>query len=107
MPAMMPALRLAIACAAIAFCVIACSAPKQSYDITVHNKSDVPVLIWLTKDGPPEEKGWLTTEQFLEASPDEPSPGVKLPPQKTADTGKVTGTFPKGTHAILLVFRTG
>ena len=43
----------------------------------------------------------------MAASPDEPSPGVQLPPQKSADTGKVTGTFPDGTHAILLVYRTG
>jgi hypothetical protein len=84
-----------------------CGAPKKSFEITVQNRSELPVMIWLTKNGPPMENGWLTTEQFLAAPEGTRSPGVELPPGKTADTGKVTGTFPDGTDAVLLVFRTG
>jgi hypothetical protein len=105
----MRGMRNGIACAAlslIALIGVSCT-PTQSFDITVQNKTDIPVLLWLTKDGPPAEKGWLTTEQFLAAPEGTPSPGVQLPPGKTADTGKVGGKFPKGTHAILLVYRTG
>jgi len=78
--------------------------PTQTYNISVHNKSGMPVMLWLSKDGPPAEEGWLTTEQFLEAPPGDPSPGVTLPPDKTANTGKRSGKFPQGTHAILEVF---
>jgi hypothetical protein len=78
--------------------------PTQTYEISVHNKSGMPVMLWLSKDGPPAEKGWLTTEQFLEAPPGEPSPGVTLPSDKTANTGKRSGKFPQGTHAILEIF---
>src|SRR5205823_11978981 len=73
----------------------------------VHNKSDLPRMVWLTKDGPPEEKGWYTPDAFVQTTPDTRSPGVQLPPGKTADTGNVRGTFPQGTHAILLVYRSG
>jgi hypothetical protein len=88
-------------------CIGCASGSKRTYDIVVHNRTDVPLMVWLTKDGPPVEKGWYTPEEFLKASPDTPSPGVQLPPGKTADTGNVSGTFPSGTNAILLVFRSG
>ena len=80
------------------------SAPTRTFDISVHNRSGMPVMLWLSKDGPPAEKGWLTTEQFLQSPPGEPSPGVDLPPDKTANTGKVSGKFPKGTNAVLEIF---
>jgi hypothetical protein len=84
---------------------IGCTAGStKSFDVSVHNKSGMPVMLWLSKDGPPPEKGWFTTEQFLEAPPGEPSPGVDLPPDKTANTGKISGKFPEGTHAILEIF---
>ncbi|MEO6436571.1 MAG: hypothetical protein ABIP55_12540 [Tepidisphaeraceae bacterium] len=98
-----------IACIAVSIIALAgvgCT-PTKRFDVTVLNKTDVPVMLWLTKDGPPAEKGWLTTEQFLAAPEGTPSPGVELSPHKTADTGKVSGKFPDGTHAVLLVFRTG
>ena len=93
------------ACWVLLMIAVGC-APTKTFDLTVHNQSDVPVMLWLTKDGPPAEKGWLTPEQFLAAPAEEPSPGVRLEPQKTADTGKVKGQFPDGTNAVLLIFRT-
>jgi hypothetical protein len=92
---------------AIFFCIGCAAGTKRTYDVVVHNRSEVPVMVWLTKDGPPVENGWYSPDQFLETSPDTPSPGVQLPAGKTADTGNVSGTFPKGTNAILLVFRSG
>lgn len=92
----------------VALLVIGCAgAPKRTFNVVVHNHADVPIMVWLTKDGPPVEQGWYTPEEFLKTSPDTPSPGVQLPAGKTADTGNVTGTFPSGTNAILLVFRSG
>jgi hypothetical protein len=86
---------------------IGCSGSRRSYNVVVHNQSDLPVMVWLTKNGPPVEKGWYTPDEFLKTSPDTPSPGVQLAAGKTADTGNVSGAFPKGTDAILLVFRSG
>ena len=84
-----------------------CAGQTKTFNIVVHNNSSLPVTVWLTKDGPPAEKGWYTPDEFLQSAPDERSPGVQLPPGKTADTGNVTGTFPQGTHAVLLVYRAG
>ena len=88
-------------------CAASGCAPTRTYDITVHNETPDPVLLWLTKDGPPAEAGWYTTEQYVAAPIDEISPGITLPAGKTADTGKRKGKFPEGTSAILLIFRTG
>jgi len=91
----------------ILLCIGCAGGTKRTYDVVVYNRSDLPVMVWLTKDGPPVEKGWYSPDEFLKAPPDAPSPGVQLPAGKTADTGKVSGTFPGGTNAILLVFRSG
>ena len=81
--------------------------PTRTYEVSVRNDTPDPVTLWLTKDGPPAEAGWYTTEQFLAAPPDTLSPGIELPPGKIADTRKRKGKFPKGTNAILLIYRTG
>ena len=91
---------------ALATMTVGC-APTRTFDVTVHNKTPQTVMLWLTKDGPPAEKGWWTSEQFVAQPEGTPSPGIQLPPDKTADTGKLKGKFPDGTHAILLVYRTG
>src|SRR5688500_7459843 len=92
---------------ALLACMIIGCTPTRSYDVSVHNKTSDTVTLWLTKDGPPAEKGWLTTEQFIAAPADTPSPGVQLPAGRIADTGKRKGKFPQGTNAILLIYRTG
>ena len=96
----------AVITALLACMAIGCT-PTRSYDVSVHNKTADTVTLWLTKDGPPAEKGWWTTEQFVAQPPDTRSPGVLLPPSKTADTQKIKGKFPRGTNAILLIYRTG
>ena len=97
---------LRIALILIACALLGCT-PTRTYDITVHNETPAPVSLWLTKDGPPAERGWYTTEQFVAAPIDEPSPGIILPAGEIADTGKRKGKFPRGTNAILLIYRTG
>ena len=77
--------------------------PTRTYDVSVENQTPDTVTLWLTKDGPPAEKGWWTTEQFVAQPADTPSPGVQLPSGRTADTGKRKGKFPESTNAILLI----
>jgi hypothetical protein len=97
--------RALLLCLLISACLSAgCSSgPSRHFDVVVRNKTPQPVMLWLSKDGPPVEKGWLTTEEFLETAPGEPSPGVDLPPDKIAHTAQ-SGHFPEGTHAILEIF---
>ena len=73
----MAGMKIWIAGGALLMIAVGC-APTKSFEVTVRNQSDVPVMLWLTKDGPPAEKGWWTPEQFLEAPEGEPSPGVRL-----------------------------
>ena len=42
--------------------VMGCAGPTQTFDVTVHNDSSMPVTIWLTKEGGPIEPAltkWL------------------------------------------------
>jgi hypothetical protein len=78
--------------------------PTKSFSVEVHNQSDRPVTLWLTKDGPPAEEGWLTPERVA-------AEGGKLrydlafvPAGKTGFTEKFTGVFPNGTNAVLRVY---
>ena len=78
----------------------------RTYDVSVHNLSDGPVTIWLTKDGPPYEPGWLAPEDLAIESPKQNAKlsGVIVPAEKTADTGTVTGRFEPQTHAVLRIY---
>lgn len=87
--------------------LIGCSS-KQSYDVTVMNRSPQPVTLWLTKNGPPGERGWYPPEQlaFLTKTVDDGSvPGAWLEPGKTAGIGPIEGKFSGQTKAILRVYR--
>src|SRR5438552_12672165 len=42
---------------------------SRTYDVTVHNRTAEPITIWLTKDGPPYEAGWLSPEDLAIESP--------------------------------------
>lgn len=79
----------------------------RTYDVTVHNRTAEPVMIWLTKDGPPYEAGWLSPEDFAIESPrqreDREIGGVILEPGKTA-TAQRAGRFEPATRAVLRVY---
>jgi len=81
------------------------SGTTKSYSVEVHNQSTQPVTLWLTKDGPPLEEGWLTPENVA----DHPERKFKydlafVPAGKTGYTESTTGQFPKGTNAVLRVY---
>ncbi len=81
-------------------------ASRRTYDVTVRNDLDKAVTLWLTKDGPPSEEGWQAPEEFifLKNIDEVASPCVIVPPGKTANTGPISGKFPKGTNGILRVY---
>lgn len=82
------------------------STQKRTFDINVRNATEKTITIWLTKDGPPNEKGWGSPEQIAMAAPgrEERISGVVVPPGKTAYTGVVEGKFEYSTAAVLRVY---
>lgn len=79
---------------------------KRTYDISVRNATEGPITLWLTKDGPPYDAGWLAPEHIAASAPahEERISGVVVPPGKTAYTGPLTGEFEPNTTAILRIY---
>lgn len=86
--------------------VVGCGPKLQSYSIVVKNESTTPMTVWLTKDGPPPEAGWLSPEQIAMTGrkSDDPISGVVIPPGKTAEIPSISGRFASGTQAVLRVY---
>jgi hypothetical protein len=90
--------------------LIGCGPPveKRSYDVYVSNQLAEPVTVFITKDGPPVEDGWLSPE-MLAAGPVNQDPkdsGRVVGPGFTAGAEKLTGQFEPATSAMLRVYRT-
>ena len=83
-----------------------CGAQTRTYDVSVENRTDRTVTLWLTKDGPPAEEGWHSPEQLRERgrSGDAKYDMATVPPGRTAETGEMKGRFNGGTNAVLRVY---
>jgi hypothetical protein len=96
----------------LAFCLclsaLGCqSYQTRTYDISVKNNSSGPVTVWLTKDGPPFEPGWLAPEDIATESPKQPVrmiSGLVIAPGKEAFTGPRKGRFEADTKAVLRIY---
>ena len=79
---------------------------KRTYDVSVKNDTGQPITVWLTKDGPPVEKGWRSPEQVAIIAPgyEERIGGMPVPAGKTAYTGPLSGEFEPYTTAWLRVY---
>ena len=90
---------------ALALATVGCnSGTTKSFQVDVKNHSSRPVTLWLTKDGPPAEEGWLTPEQIVKDSRKLKYDLAFVPPGRTGYTDKRSGEFPKGTNAVLRVY---
>jgi hypothetical protein len=83
---------------------VGCDSTTKSYSVAVKNQSTRPVTLWLTKDGPPAEEGWLTPDQIVKSSRDLKYDLAFVPPGRTGIVDKTSGEFPHGTHAVLRVY---
>ena len=88
---------------------LGCVSPYETrtYQVTVKNYAAAPVTVWLTKDGPPFEPGWLSPEDLATESPRQSGrviSGLVIPSTKTAYTGARKGRFEPNTHAVLRVY---
>lgn len=95
-----------VACVvALVLLLVGCG-QKKTYQVEVRNDTRRPFTLWLTKDGPPTEEGWLAPED-LAASRAERELQYDfqvVEPTRTGYTGKLAGEFPKGTNAVLRVY---
>jgi len=93
-----------------AFAAVGCEPPAEvrAYDVELTNHLSEPVTVFFTKNGPPDEYGWLSPEQMAEnpMSHDPPRPGQPIPPGSTGRSGQIVGHFWPNTSAILRVYRT-
>jgi hypothetical protein len=82
------------------------SGSRFTFELTVTNNLDVPITAGPIKDGPPYEPNWGTVEQWAIAKPLDALPawGMVIPPGRTADSGKIQGTFEQGTRGYLRVY---
>lgn len=87
-------------------------APSRTYafNVTVENKTDQLLTVFLIKDGPPVEKGWMSPENMvMQRRADDDSIAnfaLEVPPGRTL-YGKrdVTGKFEPNTIPILRIYR--
>jgi len=85
--------------------LVGCGGKVRTFDVSVSNDTTQPITVWLTKDGPPQEKTWRSPEDLAIESPAGARiAGVTIPPGQSAATGKVKGRFAEGTVAILRVY---
>ena len=93
--------------AALPLLALACGPTERQYTVDVHNHSDAPYTVLLTKDGPPAEIGWASPEDMnekLQTAPPKAMTYVEVPPGKSARNSR-TGRFNSGTGAILRIYR--
>lgn len=84
-----------------------CGPSTRSYSVTVENRAQIPMTVWLTKDGGPLERDWASPEELATygTSKDTPITGVVIPPGKTGVMDERTGKFDRGASAVLRVYR--
>ena len=100
-----PILRVLAILAAFIFLTACSSSDQRTFELSVTNRSDGPITVWLTKNGPPYEDNWLSPEDLVQNSPkmSDRIPGVQISPGRTAEA-KVSGQFDPDTQAILRVY---
>ena len=86
-----------------------CGPRTRSVTVTLANRTDQPMIAWLTKDGPPVEMRWLSPAQFaviFDAQPadQERTPGIDLPGGATVRIGPREGKFYRNTLPLLHVY---
>ena len=90
----------------LALMIAGCGSQTRKYDVSVENRTDRTITLWLTKDGPPAEEGWYSPEELRERGRggEAKYDMAIVPPKRTGETGEVKGKFNSGTNAVLRVY---
>jgi hypothetical protein len=91
----------------LALFMISLGCTQQDFELSLTNHTDQPLTIGVVKDGPPYEKDLASPGEWaIDTRLDSMPPwGHLLPPGRTMDSGKFSGSFPAGTRAYLRVYR--
>lgn len=84
---------------------VGCESTRQAnITVSIHNASEKPVTVWITKTGE-RNATWLAPED-LALQPGKPEfvNGVVVPPGKTGEMGPLEGKFESDAAAILRVY---
>jgi hypothetical protein len=78
----------------------------QTYDVTVKNGTSQPLMLWMTKNGPPLERGWFSPEDvaIIHPSADDLRGEVVLNPGKIGSTNALKGEFAPGVQGVLRIY---
>jgi hypothetical protein len=80
----------------------------RQYQIVVQNRSSIPVIAWLTKNGSPyNEPGWKSPEVMAiegKPTPGDPIAGIMVKPGEVIEAGPVKGTFDSNVDAVLRIY---
>jgi len=87
-------------------CTLVGCAARQTYQVSVANRSGEPITFGLVKQGDPFERQWMSPE-FAARVNEKPNAAMwaALPPGKTAHTEPVRGRFYKGAEAYLRIYQ--
>ncbi len=96
--------RFAITPLIAASMTIGCQTSRQAnISVALHNASQQPVTVWLTKTGD-RDSAWLAPEDLALAAKPDMINGIVIPPGKTGEIGPVKGKFEPESVAILRVY---
>jgi len=92
-----------------AFMAVGCEPRSEvrTYDVEITNHLSDPITVCLTKNGPPDETGWLSPEEIAEnpMSHDPTRVGQLIPAGSTGRSGPVVGHFWPDTSAVVRIYR--
>jgi hypothetical protein len=84
-----------------------CLTRNATYKVSIENRLDKPVTLWLVKDNGPVQTGWLSPEDVAETAPesDDQLPDVVVNSSETAKIGPLIGSFYGNVpHASLRIY---
>lgn len=78
----------------------------ETYNVTVHNSLDKPIMVFLTKNGPPLQDGWWSPEDIavLYGNVEDDVSRWVVRPGGQANSGPMKALLAPGARAVLRVY---
>lgn len=99
--------RILLSCLCLVGLLGGCSTTRtETYDVTIRNGLDRPIMVFLTKDGPPLQEGWWSPEDIatLYGNVEDDLSGMVVQPGRRADSGARNAVLAPGVRAMLRVY---
>jgi hypothetical protein len=97
---------LLIIVVSLAALIAGCASDKKPYQVTVENRFDRPVTVWLTQSHESRDAQWMSPETMAIHSPRmrDSANRVVVPPGKTASTSELKARLASDTDAVLRIY---